>query len=1051
MKVFAVARRLRMCVGDKDLADPVRREVRPGSECAEGQSLKTPITPLLCTLAILYSLSGGSAHAQTSANPDAAQLESTYSTGALNKYEGKTVAAIDFRGVTGADPARLRPLLAQQVDQPLDHDKLRASIKTLYATGRFATLEVEADPVSSDRVRLIFVVTENYFNGVVTVDGTPQKGNPKPHQLVAAGQLDLGDVFTEDKVVSSVDRMKKIMADNGYYESVITYELKPNPGDNQMAIYFHVVPGDLARVGAVTIQGDAGIPPEQVRSLTKLKEGERVNTDRVTKALERMRKRYQKNQHLEAQVTLIDRKYHADTNRLDYVFQIEQGPTVNIATQGDGVSKGKLKKLIPVYQENSVDDDLLNEGRRNLRDYLQTKGYFDATVEVERQSMPEKSHLDIVYKIDPGIRHKLVAVKLEGNKYFNTEAIRERMAVEPSSLVLPNGRFSQQLLSGDVSSIKYLYLANGFLEVKVSAELIDDYLGKKNEMEVLVNIEEGPQTLVGRLKLEGASSINYDQLEPRISNVQGQPFSEANIANDRDAITYYYYNSGFPNVQIEAAATPQPGNPQRMDVLYKITEGQRVFVNRVLVTGLNYTRPYIVDRQMRIRPDDPLSQNRMVDSQRRLYNLGLFNEVDMAVQNPEGLEPSKDVLFNLQESRRWTFRYGGGIEFATGNIPTTSNPNGKTGISPIGVLEVTRLNLFGRDQTLTFRGRLGLLTRRGLASYDAPRLFHRENWRIIFTALYDNTADVNTFASERLEGAVQAEQRYNRFTTLLYGLTFQRVKVDPNSLVIDPTLIALYSKPVFIAMPTFTGVRDKRDDPINPTKGSYNALNLGLATSALGSQTNFGRVLLDNSTYYTFAKHWVFARRTQIGIEKPYGTNNFIVLPPNSNLPVEATQIPLPELFFAGGSNSLRNFSINQAGPRDPDTGYAIGGQGLFVNNLEIRTPPVQLPYVGNNLGFVFFHDMGNVFDTANHIISGMLRFHQPSIADCSTPGSKIPCNFNYDSQALGMGVRYKTPVGPVRFDLGYALNPTRYPVQDTGQTLSLRRINVFFSIGQTF
>lgn len=979
------------------------------------------------------------------------QSETTYSSGALNKYEGKTVAAIDFRGVIGADPARLRPLLAQQADQPLDHDKLRASIKTLYATGRFATLEVEAEPAADDRVRLIFVVTENYFNGVVTVDGTPQKGNPKPHQLVAASQLDLGDVFTEDKVVSSVDRMKKIMADNGYYESVITYELKPNPNDNQMAIHFHVVPGDLGRVGAVTIQGDAGIPPDQVRSLTKLKEGERVNTDRVTKALERMRKRYQKNQHLEAQVTLIDRKYHADTNRLDYVFQVEEGPTVNIATEGDGVSKGQLKKLVPVYQENSVDDDLLNEGRRNLRDYLQTKGYFDAAVEVERKATPEKSHLDIVYKIDPGIRHKLVAVKTEGNKYFDREAIRERMAVEPSSLVLPNGRFSQQLLSEDVSSIKYLYLANGFLDVKVTGELVDDYLGKKNEMEVLVNIDEGKQTLVGQLKLEGASSVNYDQLEPKLSNVQGQPFSDANIANDRDAITYYYYNSGFPNVQFEAAATPQPGNPQRMDVIYKVSEGQRVYVNRVLVTGLNYTRPYIVDRQMRIHADDPLSQNRMVDTQRRLYNLGLFNEVGMAVQNPEGVEPSKDVLFNLQESRRWTFRYGGGIEFATGNIPTTSNPNGKTGISPIGVLEVTRLNLFGRDQTLTFRGRLGLLTRRGLASYDAPRLFHRENWRIIFTTLYDNTADVNTFASERLEGAVQVEQRYNRFTTLLYGLTFQRVKVDPNSLVIDPTLIALYSKPVFIAMPTFTGVRDRRDDPINPTKGSYNALNLGLATSALGSQTNFGRVLLDNSTYYRFAKNWVFARRTQIGIEKPYGTNNFIVLPPDSNLPVEATQIPLPELFFAGGSNSLRNFSINQAGPRDPETGYAIGGQGLFVNNLEIRTPPVGLPYVGNNLSFVFFHDMGNVFDTANHIISGMLRFHQPSIAPCATPGSKTPCNYNYDSQALGIGVRYKTPVGPVRFDLGYALNPTRYPVQETGQTLSLRRINVFFSIGQTF
>ncbi len=227
--------------------------------------------------------------------PAQTQSDATYSTGSLNKYDGWTVTGIDFRGISGNDPARLRPLLAQQVDQPLDREKLRSSIKTLYATGRFATLSVEAEPVSQDRVRLIFVVTENYFNGVVTVDGTPQKGNPKPHQLVAASQLDLGDVFTEDKVVSSVDRMKKIMADNGYYEAVITYSLKPNPSDNQMAIYFHVVPGDLARVGAVTIQGDAGIPAEQVRSLTKLKEGARVNTDRVTKALERLRKHYQKN------------------------------------------------------------------------------------------------------------------------------------------------------------------------------------------------------------------------------------------------------------------------------------------------------------------------------------------------------------------------------------------------------------------------------------------------------------------------------------------------------------------------------------------------------------------------------------------------------------------------------------------------------------------------------------------------------------------------------------------------------------------------------------
>jgi outer membrane protein assembly complex protein YaeT len=1013
----------------------------------------------LCKLAFscaLLSLLVSPAWPQTNpAMPSPAQPQSKVADeiGVLAKYQGEMVTDIEFRGIAGTDPAMLRSLLAQKIHEPLEREKLRASLQALYATGRFASLQVEVEPGPEKSLTLVFVATENYFNGALSVDGTPKKGDPKPHQLIASSQLDLGDVFAEEKVTRSAERMKKVLADHGYYQASVTYTLEPNAATSQMAIHFHVNPGALAHVGDVTIEGDTGIPAQQVRSLTKLKSGDKVKAEHVTRALERLRAHYQKNAHLEAQVSLTDRRYHADSNRLDYIFQVDQGPTIAISTEGEKISKGQMKKLVPVYQENSVDDDLLAEGRRNLRDYLQTKGYFDATVEVDRQSTPKQNHVNIVYKIDPGVRHKLVSVKVEGNEYFKTEVIRERMAVEPSSLLLPYGRFNQRLLNDDTNSIKYLYQANGFLQVKVTSDLEDNYQGKKNEMQVVMKIDQGPQTLVNTVTLTGAGSFTLDQLNPLLSSAPRQPFSEASMASDRDALTYFYYDHGFPDVQFESSATPVPGEPQRMDVVYKITEGQRVFVDRVIVTGLDFTRPYVVNRQMRIHDDDPLSQSRMVDSQRRLYSLGLFNEVDMAVQNPEGQEPSKDVLFNLQEAKRWTFRYGGGIEFATGNLPTTTNPQGKTGVSPNGVLEITRLNMFGRDQTLTFRARVGWLTRRGLVSYEAPRLFRRENWRFIVSGFYDNTADVNTFASETLEGSLQAEQKYNRFTTLLYGLTFQRVQVDPNSLVIDPTLIALYSKPVFIAMPTFTMVRDRRDNPIDPHKGSYNALNLGLATSALGSQTNFGRVLLDNSTYYPFKKNWVFARRTQIGIEKPYGTNDFINLNnlPSNNLPVEATQIPLPELFFAGGSNSLRSFSINQAGPRDPLTGYPIGGQGLFVNNLEIRTPPVPLPYVGDNLGFVFFHDMGNVFDTANHIISGMLRIHQPSIADCAPPNSKVPCNFSYDSQAVGMGLRYKTPVGPVRFDLGYTFNPTRYPVQELNETESLRRINVFFSIGQTF
>ena len=969
--------------------------------------------------------------------------ESTYDLSAVSRYEGRPVKQIDFRGLAGGDATMLRSLLPVREDEPLTREALQQSLRTLYATGLFETLEVQADTVSGG-IALTYVGKENYFNGQIRVQGLKDNVPPRPSDLINATRLDLGELFSEDEVKNGLERTKKVLEDYGYYEASVTYQLTPHEDTRQMDITFLVDQGPIARVGKVTIHDDTGIDPARIQKITKLKSGAKVSNDHLSRALDRLRNYYQKNDHLEAQVRLASRDYHDDTNKLDYNFAVDEGSKVVITAEGEKISQRELKKMIPVYQENTVDDDLLNEGRRNLRNYMQTKGYFDASVEVARKADPGRDLVNIVYTINPGERHKLSAIEITGNRYFASSTIRERLSISPASWVELNGRFSQKMLTDDVAAIKALYFNNGFMAVKIDTELINDYSGKKENIAIKIKIDEGPQTRVGRLQVTGNNSFSSSLLESFITNLPGQPYSEANLINDRDAITLFYYNNGYPDVQFEAIPTPVMGDGLRENLVYKITEGGKVDVDRVVVTGLEYTRPYIVDRQLRIHDGDPLSQASMINSQRRLYNLGIFNEVNTAVQNPDGQVPQKDVLFDVAEAKRWTYRYGGGIEFATGNLPSTSNPQGKTGVSPNGVLEVTRLNMFGKDQTLTMRGRLGLLTRRGLVSYDAPRLFRRENWRVTFSAFYDNTADVNTFASERLEGSVQVEQRYSRFTTLLYRMSYQRLRVDPNSLVIDPNLIPLYSQPVLVAMPSFTYIRDRRDSPIESTRGSYTAWDVGVATSALGSQSNFARTLIDNSSYYRIKKHWVLARRTQVGIEYPYGTNFYGTGNPE-------TAIPLPELFFAGGSNSLRGFSINQAGPRDPDSGYSIGGQGLFVNNLELRTPPVALPLIGDGVGFVFFHDMGNVFSTANEILSGITRLHQPSLADCAPPNSTAACNFSYNPQAVGMGVRYKTPIGPVRFDLAYNFNPTRYPIRETDTVTSLRHINFFFSIGQTF
>ena len=162
-------------------------------------------------------------------------------------------------------------------------------------------------------VTLTFVTTENYFNGDVNVTGLNKKTPPKAHQLVYAAKLDLGDLFSEDNVMRAIERMNKVMGDNGYYQSAITYDLKPHEDTRQMDMVFHVAPGNLARVGTVKIEGDTGIAADQVAQITKLKAGAKVKNSDLTRALERLRKHYQKNQHLEAQVSLTDRDYRPET------------------------------------------------------------------------------------------------------------------------------------------------------------------------------------------------------------------------------------------------------------------------------------------------------------------------------------------------------------------------------------------------------------------------------------------------------------------------------------------------------------------------------------------------------------------------------------------------------------------------------------------------------------------------------------------------------------------------------------------------------------------
>src|SRR5437870_12832872 len=226
---------------------------------------------------------------------------------------------------------------------------------------------------------------------------------------------------------------------------------------------------------------------------------------------------------------------------------------------------------------------------------------------------------------------------------------------------------------------------------------------------------------------------------------------------------------------------------------------------------------------------------------------------------------------------------------------------------------------------------------------------------------------------------------------MLYRWQYRRVQAANCASNFSPNQVPLLSQPTRVGMPGFSYIRSRRDSDLESTQRSDNTVDGGVAAGFFRSEANFSRLLLQNSTYHRIKKRFVFARSLRIGLENPFGNTRNLppgqacVDPAAKSCPGTAV-IPLPERFYSGGGNSHRGFGLNQAGPRDPQSGYPVGGTALFVNNLELRFPPVSLPYLGEGFGFAVFHDMGNVFTAGHDMMKGLLRWHQPNPGQCLQP-----------------------------------------------------------------
>jgi outer membrane protein insertion porin family len=951
-------------------------------------------------------------------------------------YEGQRVAAVDLIANPKISIEPLRPLVQQRKGEPYSTSKVESTISALKDTGRFSKVVLDVNP-DPGGLHLTFTLEPALYFGIFQFPGATKSFSYT--RLLQVIDIANQTPYNQEVVAKAGGALLQFLISAGYFQVQVRTEPQFDETHMLANVVFHVTLGKRAKVGNVEVHGpepsEANRLLHATRSLratargASLKPGKSYTPKRVDSAIALM-KRDLANQHrLASKVHFDQPHYHADTNRADLTIQAQPGPIVKVRVQGAKLSwlpflRGRqMKKLIPIFSEGTVDPDLVEEGRRNLIDFFQSKGYFDAKVTTDFQK--QSSNVDLIYNVDRGRKHRVETVGFRGNEHVDSGELLHQVAVKPHRLLLSRGRFSEKLVRQSVLSITAFYKDRGYEEVKVDPDVVD------REPKVYVNfqITEGPQTLVDNLTLQGNARISGLELAPKggFRLRPGQPFSQKGLTDDRSHILAAYLDRGFLNSEFDSKIARLPSDPHKVDITYAINEKQQVQVNDIVLVGNKQTRPSIIQKTANITPETPLSQGKLLTGESQLQELGVFDWASVEPRRPITDQTNEDVLVKVHEAGRSEVTYGFGLEVARrgGNLPagtialpgsppiTGGAPNftaaEKTFVSPRGSIGFMRYNVRGLAESVSISALLSRLDQRAVATYSQPH-FRGSSWSSLFSSSIERTSENPTFEARLGEGSWQLEKPLNKGKTRRIQLRYRFRRTILSNLLI-PGLVLPQDQRLRLSTVSATWIRDTRDKPLDASHGFYQTLDLGITPKALGSNANFARFLGQSSYYKPFGKT-VWANRITLGLAKSFASSD----------------VPTSERFFSGGETTLRGFPINGAGPQrtvpactDPNVPSTcvnlqvpVGGDQLFIFNSELRFPLG----IKEGLGAAVFYDGGNVYGPIS--VSRFIRDY---------------------TNTVGFGLRYTTPVGPVRFDIGRNLNPV------TG----VKATQFYITLGQAF
>jgi len=946
-------------------------------------------------------------------------------------YEGQKVTSVEVAGQPELNRRAVADLIAQPINAPYHQQQIDATVDALKKSGKYTGVKVQVTPEAFG-LRVLFVLQPAYYFGVYNF---PAAVGPFSYtRLLQVANYPHEEPFTSARVDESSSNLLEFFHRTGYFQATVEPALRKDETHGVVDVLFDVKLRRRSKIGNVTIEG---LSPEESARLEKrlhsfrariqgayLKTGKPYTLKKINSAVKLLQSEMGKKHYLAARVQLVSANYNPETNRADIKFHITRNRQITIQIAGAKVSQGTQKKIIPIYQENTVDSDLVQEGAQDLTSYFQAKGFFDAKVESKIVQAPAGD--TILYQVTKGRRGKVADIAIHGNQKLSDRELKQYVTIEKANRFLwfSHGKFSEKLMRQSAKNIQGFYQGQGFSQATVTPRVVN----QDGKLQVDFEVQEGPRDVVDALTLEGNKSIGVAQFAPKGLNLEaGKPYSQALLTRDRDQIMATYLDRGFLTMTFRAKVDQIKETPHHVRVTYSIDEGPQVFAMRVEPIGSKNTHPELILRNTNIKEGQPLSQTGMLRGESQVYTLGVFDWASVDARRPVAEDPQAEVLVRVHESKRNTLTYGFGFEVTNRGGSVPSGTVAVPGLPPVGVpsnfktsqetfwgprgsIEYDRRNFRGRAETVTLGVYAARLDQRAYASWVDP-YFRYSSWTATLNTTIERSSQ-NPLYTSRLGSAGLQFQRYldaKKTKSVYLRYNFSRTNL---SNVLLEELVPPQDRNVRLSTFSASFNRDTRDDVLDAHRGIYESAEAGISPSALGSNTNFVR-FLGQVAYYkpVLTKDIIWANSVRLGLEQAFA----------------GAVIPLSESFFSGGGSTIRGFPLNGAGPQSEvqvcgipgdqsscaQISVPLGGPQLFILNSELRFHT----HIINKLGAVVFYDGGNVFSSLG-------------LGDIG----------NY-SNTVGFGFRYSTPIGPVRIDIGHNLNPLP----------GVKSTQFFITLGQAF